>query len=131
MPGASVHIADPNGPFGNRGKWAADPVEYWRQIIALERVLQRHPDLVLIAAHCAWLICQDAQIDFLRYLLSTYPNFYVDLAATFQYYHLVNHDNLRDFMLEYSDRILYETDVSAIKDESEIRSYLLSELFFF
>jgi len=123
MPGASVHIADPNGPFGNRGQWATDPVEYWRQIIALERVLNRHPDMVLIAAHCAWLICQDAQIDFLRYMLSTYPNFYVDLAATFQYYHLVNHDNLRDFIMEYSDRILYGTDVSAINDESELSSY--------
>src|SRR5690554_1137976 len=75
MPGASFHIADPNGPFGNRGKWAADPVEFWRQVVGLEHVLQRHPDLVVIAAHCAWLICQDAQIDYLRYMLSTYPNF--------------------------------------------------------
>ena len=112
MPGASIHIADPNGPFGNRGKWLVDPIEYWREIIGLERVLQRHPDLVLLAAHCAWLICQDAQIDFLRYMLITYPNFYIDLAATFQYYHLVNQENLRDFMLEFSDRILYGTDIS-------------------
>lgn len=117
LPGASFHIADPNGPFENRGKWAADPVEYWRQIIGLERVLQRHPDMVTIAAHCSWLICQDAQIDFLRYMLGTYPNFYVDLAATFQYFHLVDHDNLRDFLIEYSDRILYGTDVSTLREE--------------
>jgi uncharacterized protein len=116
---ASVHIADPNGPFGNRGKWCADPVEYWRMIIGLERVLQRHPDLVIVAAHGAWLICQDAQIDFLRYMLKTYPNFYVDIAATFQYYHLVDQENLRDFFIEYSDRILYGTDIGRIK-ESEI-----------
>src|SRR5690554_303271 len=116
LPGASIHIADPNGPFGNRGKWAADPVEYWRQVVAVERVLQRHPDLVLIVAHCSWLICQDAQIDYLRYLLATYPNFHVDLAATFQYFHLVDHANLRDFLIEYSDRILYGTDVSTIRD---------------
>ncbi len=25
MVATSIHIADPNGPFGNRGKWAADP----------------------------------------------------------------------------------------------------------
>ncbi|MCK9500958.1 MULTISPECIES: amidohydrolase family protein [Lascolabacillus] len=116
LPGASFHIADPNGPFGNRGKWAADPVEFWRQVVGLEHVLQRHPDLVVIAAHCAWLICQDAQIDYLRYMLSTYPNFYVDLAATFQYFHMVDHSNLRDFLIEYSDRILYGTDVSTIRD---------------
>lgn len=123
MPGASIHIADPNGPFGNRGKWAADPVEYWRQIMGLERVLQRHPDLVVIAAHGAWLVCQDAQIDFLRYLLSTYPNFYVDLAATFQYFHLVNPENLRNFLIEYSDRILYGTDIGSIQKKEEIPNY--------
>lgn len=116
LPLASLHIADPNGPFGNRGSWAVDPVKYWRQIIGLERVLQRHPDLVIIAAHCAWLICQDAQIDFLRYLLATYPNLHVDLAATFQYFHLVSHANLRDFIIEYADRILYGTDIGRLTE---------------
>jgi hypothetical protein len=123
MPGASVHIADPNGPFWDRGKWAVDPVEYWRQIIGLERVLQRHPDLVIVAAHGAWLVCQDAQIDFLRYLLSTYPNFHIDLAATFHYFYLVNHANLRDFIIEYSDRILYGTDIGRLDDESAIPDF--------
>lgn len=113
MVATSIHIADPNGPFGNRGKWCVDPVEFWRQIMGIERVLQRHPKLVVIAAHCSWLICQDAQIDFLRYMLKTYPNFYVDLAATEQYYYLVNRENLRDFMVEYSDRILFGTDMGA------------------
>jgi uncharacterized protein len=116
---ASVHIADPNGPFGNRGNWCADPVLFWRSIIGLERVLQQHPDLVVVAAHGSWLVCQDAQIDFLRYLLKTYPNFNIDLAATFQYYHLVDQENLRNFFMEYSDRILYGTDIGIIK-ESEI-----------
>jgi hypothetical protein len=119
MPGASVHVADPNGPFGNRGNWAKDPVEFWRQILSLERVLHRHPDLVIVAAHGAWLMVQDAQIDFLRYLLSEYPNLYVDLAATFQYFDLVDHANLRDFMIEYSGRILFGTDIGRF-DESLI-----------
>jgi hypothetical protein len=119
LPGASVHVADPNGPFGNRGNWAKDPVEFWRQILSLERVLHRHPDLVIVAAHGAWLMVQDAQIDFLRYLLSEYPNFHVDLAATFQYFDLVDHANLRDFMIEYSDRILFGTDIGRF-DESLI-----------
>jgi predicted TIM-barrel fold metal-dependent hydrolase len=119
MPGASIHIADPNGPFWNRGEWCTDPAEFWRMIIGLERVLQRHPDLVIVAAHAAWLTCQDAQIDFLRYLLATYPNLYVDLAATDQYYNLVNQENLRDFFITYADRILFGTDIVGIKD-SEI-----------
>lgn len=124
LPGASVHIADPNGPFGNRGQWCEDPVEFWREIIAMERVLNRHPGLVIVAAHGSWLVCQDAQIDFLRYLLETYPNYHVDLAATFQYFHLVDHANLRDFIIEYSDRILYGTDVGAVSDNTEIPEYI-------
>ena len=119
MIGASIHIADPNGPFGDRGKWCADPVEFWRMQLGLERVLQRHPDLVIVAAHGAWLVCQDAQLDFLRYLFKSYPNFYVDLAATDQYYRLVNYDNLRDLFLEFSDRILFGTDIGRLSaDES-------------
>ena len=86
---ASMHIADPNGPFGNRTKWCPDPVEYWRMIRAFTNVLEKHPDLVVVGAHGLWLLCQDAQIDYLRYLLSTYPNLYVDLAATYQYIGLV------------------------------------------
>jgi hypothetical protein len=120
MLAASVHIADPNGPFGNRTKWCADPVEFWREITGFERVLQRHPGLVVLAAHCSWLICQDAQIDYLRYLLTTYPNLYVDLAATFQYFYLDNYDNLRDFMVQYSDRILYGTDKGIFEKKSAI-----------
>ena len=120
---ASVHIADPNGPFGNRGKWCVDPVEFWREVMGLERVLQRHPKLVVIAAHMSWLVCQDAQIDYLRYMLNTYPNFYVDLAATFQYYNLPKQDNLRDFMIQYADRILYGTDEGIYTNKSTIPSH--------
>jgi hypothetical protein len=112
---ASVHIADPNGPFGNRGKWCADPAEFWRMQLGLERVLQRHPNLVVVAAHGSWLVCQDAQLDFLRYLFKTYPYFYIDLAATDQYYPLVSYDNLRDLFMEYSDRILFGTDIGRLK----------------
>lgn len=114
MPCAAVHVADPNGPFWNRGRWCADPVEYWRMIIGLERVLHKHPKLVVMAAHGAWLVCQDAQLDFLRYLFKTYPNFHIDLAATDQYYHLVNYENLRSLFIEYSDRILFGTDIGII-----------------
>jgi predicted TIM-barrel fold metal-dependent hydrolase len=118
---ASLHIADPNGPFGNRTPWCADPVEYWKEISALHNVLRRHPDLKLVAAHGSWLVCQDAQIDYLRFLLSTYPNFHVDLAATFQYFNMVNTENLRDFMIEYSDRILFGTDIGRFHTSKETK----------
>ena len=118
---ASLHIADPNGPFGNRTPWCADPVEYWREITSLSNVLAKHPYLKVVAAHASWLICQDAQIDYLRFLLTTYPNFNIDLAATFQYFNIVSYDNLRDFMIEYADRIVFGTDIGRWKttDQTE------------
>ena len=123
---ASMHIADPNGPFGNRTTWCEDPVEYWREITALHNVLSRHPDLKLVAAHGSWLVCQDAQIDYLRFLLSTFPNFHVDLAATFQYFSMVNTENLRDFMIEYADRILFGTDIGRWEADKETQNRALA-----
>ncbi len=112
--GASIHIADPNGPIYDRTRWMPDPVEYWRNITAWHNVAARHPDLKAVVAHACWLICQDAQLDYLRYLLATFPNMSVDLAATFQYYYLLNRENLRDFMIEWADRILFGTDISRV-----------------
>ncbi len=119
---ASIHIADPNGPFGNRGPWLADPVEYWTQINAWRNVLVRHPKLRVVVAHGNWLVCQDAQLDYLRYLLATFPNLHIDLAATFQYYHLVDTANLRAFMMQWSDRILFGTDIGRLRDAAAVNS---------
>ena len=117
--GASIHIADPNGPWGKRTDWLADPIEYWAEINAWRNVLKRHPKLRVVAAHGNWMLCQDAQIDYLRNMMATFPNLHIDLAATFQYYHLVDHDNLRSFMIEWADRILFGTDVGTWNQESE------------
>ena len=84
---------------------------FWHSMIGLERVLQRHPDLVMVAAHGCWLMVQDEQLDFLRYLFETYPNFYVDLAAA-GFFTYVNRDNLRDLFMEYSDHLFFGTDLS-------------------
>ena len=114
----SLHIADPNGPFGNRQNWMADPVYFWKQIRAFENVVAKYPNLTIVAAHCVWLVCQDAQIDYLRYMLSTYPNLYCEIAATFQYMPLVNYDNLRNFYIEYQDRIMFGTDGGNVADSA-------------
>ena len=118
---ASLHIADPNGPFDNRQNWMADPVYYWTQIRAFENVVAKYPHLTIVAAHGAWLVCQDAQIDYLRYMFSRYPNLYVDISATCHYMYLVNTENLRDFYIEYQDRLLFGTDGGRVGD-NEIQS---------
>ena len=73
--------------------------------------MERHPNLNAVCAHGMWAVCQDAQIDYLRNMLATFPNMNVDLAATFQYFNLVTHENLRCFMVEYADRIVFGTDI--------------------
>ena len=110
----SLHIADPNGPFGNRQNWMKDPVFYWRQIRSFENVVAKYPGLTIVAAHGAWIICQDAQLDYLRYMLTKYPNLYIDISATYQYMPLMQYDNLRSFYIEYQDRILYGSDFGNI-----------------
>lgn len=117
---ASLHIADPNGSFDFRTNWLKDPVDYWRQITAFEHVMNRNPNLNVVAAHAVWLMTQDAQIDFLRYLLSTYQNLNIDISATLQYMNLASYDNIRDFFIEYQDRIMWGSDFLRIpnKDES-------------
>ncbi len=120
---ASTHIADPNGPHGNRTPWCSDPVEFWNEILAWRRVLERHPGLTVVAAHGNWLVCQDAQLDFLRNLFATFPLFHVDLAATFQYFSMVDRDNLRDLMIEWPERILFGTDISRWEEAADCESY--------
>ena len=114
----SLHIADPNGPFYSRQNWMKDPVYYWGQIRAFENVVAKYPNLTIVAAHCAWIICQDAQVDYLRYMFSRYPNLYVDISATYQYLPLLNYDNLRDLFIEYQDRFLYGSDFSSFRDDA-------------
>jgi len=106
----SLHIADPNGPFNDRQLWMTDPIYYWGQIRAFENVVAKYPKLTIVAAHGAWIVCQDAQLDYMRYMFSTYPNLYVDISATFQYMPLMNYENLREFYIEFQDRILYGSD---------------------
>ena len=112
----SLHIGDPNGPFGNRLRYISDPVFFWQSVRAVENVIARNPDVVIIVAHMVFLVSQDAQLDYLRYMLSTYPNMYVDMSAAYQYFALASRDNIRDLVIEYSDRLLFGIDSGVIAD---------------
>jgi len=105
--GASVHIAQPYPT-----SWCEDPVKFWAAQNAWQRVLDRHPNLVVVNAHMLDFFNSDEQLDYLMYMLETYSNLYVDLAARFQQFHRMDTDKLRKFVIKYSDRILFGTDIS-------------------
>jgi predicted TIM-barrel fold metal-dependent hydrolase len=113
MVAASPHVTNPCGTFGRRTEWFSEPVEFWRQQHAWENVLKKHPRLVVVNAHMLWLCYSDEQLDYLRYMLSTYPNLNIDMATTPVFLHAVGRDNLRDFMIEYADRIVFGTDMAS------------------
>ena len=106
MPGASIHIAQPYPT-----SWCDDPIQFWRAQKAWERVLDRHPDLVVVNAHMLDHFNSNEQLDYLDYMLTTYPNLHVDLSARFQQFHRMKRDKLRDFMVRHQDRILFGTDI--------------------
>ena len=106
MVGASIHVAQPCPT-----KWCEDPVKFWQAQNAWERVLDRHPNLKVINAHMLDHFNSDEQLDYLAYVLETYPNLNVDLAARFQQFHRMDREKLRAFMIKYADRILYGTDI--------------------
>lgn len=107
MVAASVHISQ---PYPTR--WVESPVDFWSSQLAWLRVMDRHPDLVVVMAHMQDFFNSDEQLDFLRYVMETYPNYNVDLAARFQQFSRMDRDNLREFVIKYQDRILFGTDIS-------------------
>ncbi|MFC2076984.1 amidohydrolase family protein [candidate division KSB1 bacterium] len=107
MVGASIHISQ---PFPTR--WCPTPEEFWGAHNAWERVLDRHPDLIVVNAHMLDHFNSDEQLDYLMYVLETYPNVNVDVAARFQNFNRMSNDKLRSFFVKYADRILFGTDIS-------------------
>jgi predicted TIM-barrel fold metal-dependent hydrolase len=115
MIGASVHISQ---PYPRNCK---DPVRFWESVNAWERVLDRHPELIVVNAHMMNLFYSDEQLDYLQYFLDTYPNVYIDIAARFKDFYSMSHEKLRDFFIKNSDRILFGTDISTQPGEGEYR----------
>jgi len=113
LPGASVHVSQ---PYPTR--WCEDPVKFWEAQKAWERVLDRHPNLIVVNAHMLDFFNSDEQLDHLIYMLETYPNLNVDLAARFQQFHRMDWGKLRDFVIKYSDRILFGTDIGKINSDN-------------
>jgi len=77
-------------------------------IAACDRVLRKHPQLIMIGAH---LGSMEHDLDALAQRLDRYPNLYVDVSARTPALFGQPRRKVRDFFLTYQDRILYGVDV--------------------
>lgn len=84
-------------------------------IAARSRVLEKHPDLVMIGAHLGSL---EHDVDVLGAYLDKYPNFNVDIAARSADLSRQPSDKVRAFFIKYQDRLLYGSDIEVDLPES-------------
>jgi hypothetical protein len=74
---------------------------------ARDRVLTQHPKLRVVGCH---LGSDEEHWSRLAKRLDTFPNFAVDMAARLRYFVRGDHEEARQFLTKYQDRILYGTD---------------------
>lgn len=84
---------------------------YEAQIDARDNMLEKHPELQFIGCHLGSL---EWSVDELAKRLDKLPNMSVDMAERivhFQYQSVKDYEKVRNFCIEYQDRILYGTDM--------------------
>lgn len=111
MVGASIHISQTLYSIFDSA------VTFWRCHQAWKNVLDRHPNLKVVNAHMLDLFNSDCKLGHLVYMLETYPNLNVDLCGRYKDTYTIDTDKLREFMIKYSDRILFGTDVGMEYDK--------------
>jgi predicted TIM-barrel fold metal-dependent hydrolase len=91
---------------------------YEDQINARDNVLAKHPNLKLVGCHLGSL---EWDVDEIAKRLEKFPNFAVDTAARHGQLQVQDRDKVRQFFIDYQDRILYGTDIIARDDAGEAR----------
>jgi predicted TIM-barrel fold metal-dependent hydrolase len=84
---------------------------YEDQIRARDNMLAKHPNLKFVGAHLGSL---EYNVDSLAARLDRFPNMAVDMAARIVHLEVQARDNwqkVHDFLIKYSDRLLYATDL--------------------
>jgi hypothetical protein len=81
---------------------------YEDQIDARDRMLEKHPHLKVVGAHLGSL---EWDVDELAIRLDKYPNFAVDMAARICHFQVQDREKVRNFIINYQDRLLYGTDL--------------------
>jgi len=99
---------------------------YEDQMRARDLRLDRHPDLIFIGAHMASL---EWSVEELGRWLERYPNASIDLAARMGqvfYQTISNRGKVRQFFIDYQDRIIYATDLGdqGNQDSDALKEYM-------
>jgi hypothetical protein len=81
--------------------------DYWKQVKARDRLLERHPRLRVVGCHLGSL---EYDVDQLAKRLDRHPNFAVDMAGRIVHFQVQDRDKVRRFILAHQDRLLYGTD---------------------
>lgn len=84
---------------------------YQEQIDARDRMLEKNPNLIFVGAHLGSL---EWDVDTLAQTLDRFPNMAVDMAARMGqvfYQTASEREKVRNFFIQYQDRLLYATDM--------------------
>lgn len=89
---------------------------YEDQLEARDALLEKHPDMRFAGAHLASL---EWSVDELAAFLDRFPDAIVETAARvrdLQYQSSLDRDRVRQFFIDYQDRVAYGTDLSVAPD---------------
>ena len=81
---------------------------YEAQLDARDNMLTKHPDLIFVGAHLGSLEWNVAE---LAKRLDRFPNMAVDIAARMNHLQIQDRSTVREFFINYEDRLLYGTDI--------------------
>jgi predicted TIM-barrel fold metal-dependent hydrolase len=84
---------------------------------ARDHVLERNPDLRVVGVH---LGSMEKDLADLAQHLDRYPNFAADTAARMEYLMYGDREKVRAFLLKYSDRVIYGTDLD-VNPDADVR----------
>lgn len=99
---------------------------YEDQIAARDRMLKKNPNITFVAAHLGSL---EWSVDEMAAHLDEFPNMALDMAARMGQLFYQTHsdrDKVREFFIEYQDRLIYATDL-AVEGKAD-RASVASEL---
>lgn len=102
---------------------------YEKQLEARDTIFKKYPTLSLIGAH---LGSMEWSYEELAKRFDKYPNFSVDISSRLGHLQMQGNsssDNIRDFFIQYADRILYGTD--AYNNPEKLTSSLINDWKYF